>query len=258
MKFQGKTIIVTGGASGLGEAVVREVVSRGGRALVLDLNRDRGEALEKELGSENVLFRACDITSEAPVEEAIDAAVARFGGVHGTVQCAGVANPRRVLNSRGALHSLKAFELVLKINVTGTFNVLRLATARMAKQPADPETGERGVHVLTASVAAFDGQIGQAAYSASKGAVAAMTLPVARDLASLGIRVVTVAPGIFQTPMMAKMPPKAYESLSRQVPFPKRLGHPAEFASLVATIFSNRYLNGETIRLDGSIRMSAM
>jgi len=205
-----------------------------------------------------VLFAKTDVCDEKSVQQALDAGVRKFGGIHGVVNCAGIGAPSRVLSGKGAVHSLKGWERVLSINLTGTFNVLRLAAAIMAKQQPVTKDGERGVIINIASVAAFDGQIGQAAYSASKGGVVAMTLPIARELGALGIRCNTIAPGIFMTPMMAALPEKAQQSLATQVPFPKRLGDPAEFAAACVHMIETSYWNGAVVRLDGSIRMSAL
>ncbi len=253
MDIAGKTILVTGGGSGLGEAVVRMAVASGGNAVIADVNDEAGTALAHELG-DHARFVHTDVTSEDGVNAAIAEATHGFGGLHGVVNCAGVASAMRTISKAGA-HPLELFEHVVKINLTGTFNVIRLAALVMSK--AEPmETDERGVIISTASVAAFDGQIGQVAYAASKGGVVAMTLPIARDLARVGIRVVTIAPGIFDTPMLAGLPQAARESLSSQAPFPSRLGRPEEFASLCKQIFENAMLNAETIRLDGAVRLA--
>jgi NAD(P)-dependent dehydrogenase (short-subunit alcohol dehydrogenase family) len=245
--------IITGGASGLGEACATAIVAAGGSVTMIDLNQERGEAKANELG-ERARFVRADVTSEEEVQRAIDGHIEAFGGLNAAINCAGVATPGRVLQKDGSARPLENFAKVININLIGTFNVLRLAAAAMGKN--DPNAGgERGVIVNTASVAAFDGQIGQAAYSASKGAVAAMTLPVARDLSKLGIRVMCIAPGIFGTPMMAGLPEKVQASLAEQVPFPPRLGNPSEFAQLVTHILENTMLNGEVIRLDGALRM---
>lgn len=252
MDLQGKTILVTGGGSGLGEATARMVAAAGGIPIVADVNDERGEALARELGG-NARFMHTDVTSEASVVAAIESASA-WGGLRGAVNCAGIPSAMRTV-SKGGPHSLDIFEQVVRVNLVGTFNVTRLAAHAMSK--LDPlDTGERGVIVNTASVAAFDGQIGQVAYVASKAGVAGMTLPIARDLAHLGIRVMTIAPGLFDTPMLAMLPEKARESLASQVPFPARLGDPAEFAALCKHILENAMLNAEVIRLDGAIRMA--
>lgn len=252
MQSKNKTFIVTGGASGLGEAAVRRLCAAGANCVIADLNAERGEALVSELGS--VRFVPVDVTDEAACASAVEVAKTEFGAVHGLVNCAGIGTPAKVLGRDGVM-PLQAFTQVIQVNLIGSFNMLRLAAAAMADNDPD-DGGERGVIINTASVAAFDGQIGQAAYSASKGGVVGMTLPIARELARSGIRVMTIAPGLFETPMMAGLPEAARESLGQQVPFPSRLGRPAEFASLVAHIVDNTMLNGETIRLDGAIRMA--
>ncbi len=244
--------LVTGGASGLGEATVRMVLAGGGRAAILDRPGSPGETLARELG-ERALFTPADVTSADEVAGAVARAVDRFGTLHVAVNCAGVGAAMRTVTKQGPM-PLELFAKVIGINLTGTFNVLRLAAAQMARNEPNTE-GERGVIVNTASAAAFDGQIGQAAYSASKGGVVSMTLPIARDLASLGIRVVTIAPGTFDTPMLAMLPEENRQALAAQIPFPSRLGRPAEFAALTRHVVENPYLNGETIRLDGSLRM---
>jgi NAD(P)-dependent dehydrogenase (short-subunit alcohol dehydrogenase family) len=248
----GGTVLVTGGGSGLGAATARMVVEQGGRVVVADVDRERGARVAGELG-EAARFVATDVTDEASVAEAV-AAVADLGELRVAVNCAGIAPAERVVGRQGP-HSLARFATTVQVNLVGTFNVTRLAAAAMAgnRPLAD---GERGVIVNTASVAAFDGQIGQAAYSASKAGVAGMTLPIARELARHGIRVVAVAPGIFDTPMLAGMPEPVRASLGDQVPFPPRLGRPEEYAALVRHIVENPMLNGEVIRLDGAIRMA--
>jgi len=258
MKIKGKTFIVTGGASGLGEATVRLLVKKGANLSIFDLNEELGAKLleEKEL-SKVCIFSKVDVASEESVKKALEATLTKFGALHGVVQCAGVSTPTRVISSRGTVHPLQTFKTILDINLVGTFNVLRLAAAVIAKQQP-VEGGERGIFIHTASVAAYEGQIGQAAYSASKSGVVGMTLPIAREFAAIGIRVNTIAPGMFKTPLFAKLPQKAYDSLIEQIPFPHRLGEPAEFADLCAFLIENQYMNGETIRLDASIRMSAL
>jgi NAD(P)-dependent dehydrogenase (short-subunit alcohol dehydrogenase family) len=253
MKIDGSTFLVTGGASGLGRATVERLLAHGGRVTILDLERSAGAQVAADLGP-HVMFAACDVTSADDVGSALDAAAARFGPIRGLVNCAGVAIAEKTHGKRGA-HDLGSFTFVIQVNLIGTFNCIRLAAARMA-QNAPGDDGERGVIVNTASVAAFDGQIGQAAYSASKGGIVGMTLPIARDLAEVGIRVCTIAPGLFDTPLMGMLPEPARQSLGRQVPFPNRLGHPAEYAALACHIIENVMLNGETIRLDGAIRMA--
>lgn len=253
MKVQGKTFLVTGGGSGLGAATARALVSAGGNVVIADLNKQAGEGIVVELGGQ-ARFVETDVADEANVQRAVNTALESFGGLHGAVNCAGIGTAMRVVAKDGP-HNLDVFSAVVKVNLIGTFNVIRLAAAAMIPLPADDE-GERGVIVNTASVAAFDGQIGQAAYSASKGGVVGMTLPIARELARFGIRVVTIAPGLFDTPMMAGLPEEARTSLGQQVPFPPRLGRPSEYAALVQHIVENTMLNGETIRLDGAIRMA--
>ncbi len=252
MKINEVIAIVTGGASGLGESVVRKIAEKGGKAVILDLNEEQGVALSNELG-ENVIFCKADVSSEEDVNSAIDAAVEKFGSINVAVSAAGILTAGKTVGKKGP-YPLENFDKTIKINLLGTFNVIRLAAAKMAENSAD-EHGQRGVIVNTASVAAFDGQMGQAAYAASKGGIVGMTLPIARDLSSLGIRNVTIAPGIFETPMMSAAPEKVRESLIEQIPFPKRFGIPEEFASMVAHIIENTMLNGETIRLDGAVRM---
>jgi NAD(P)-dependent dehydrogenase (short-subunit alcohol dehydrogenase family) len=253
MHIEESTFIVTGGASGLGEGTVRRVVDFGGRAVIADLKEAEGRALAQELGR-NALFVRTDVTDEGSCRAAVDAAVKQFGGVQGLVGCAGIVHGEKVLGKE-APHSIAGFARTINVNLVGMFNMLRLAAEAMSKGTPNAD-GERGVIVNTASVAAFDGQIGQAAYAASKGGIVAMTLPIARELARFGIRVVTIAPGIFHTPMMAALPPDVQEALGKMVPFPPRLGRPDEFASLVAEIVRNPMLNGEVIRLDGAIRMA--
>ncbi len=253
MNISGSSFVVTGGASGLGAATVRHLAALGAHVLIADLNEQAGHALEREIGAA-ALFERVDVASEADAKHAIMASVQHFGALHGLVNCAGVATPGKVLGKEGPL-ALEVFERVVRINLVGTFNLIRIAAEAMAKHDANDE-GERGVIVNTASVAAFDGQIGQPAYAASKAGVAGMTLPIARELARFGIRVVTIAPGLFETPMMAGMPPEVQESLGKTVPFPPRLGRPAEYAQMVQAIIENPMLNGETIRLDGALRMA--
>lgn len=252
MDVTGKTVLVTGGASGLGAACVRAFVQNGANAVILDIG-DHGAQLAGELGG-HVRFAKTDVTDEAQVQAAIDLALREFGGVHGAINCAGIATAERAVGKEGP-QPLAHFSKVIAVNLIGTFNVVRLAAAQMMKQPA--QAGEdRGVIVCTASVAAFDGQIGQVAYSASKGGVAGMTLPLAREFAQSQIRVCTIAPGLFDTPMMAGLPEAARESLGKQTPFPNRLGQPREYAALARHIFENQMLNGEVIRLDGAIRLA--
>lgn len=252
MEIAGRSFVVSGGASGLGAATVRALVAAGGAVVAVDRNQDVGTALVGELG-ERARFAPADVTDEAALGDAIDIATS-LAPLGGAIACAGVAPAARIVGREGP-HELALFERVLRVNTLGTFNLLRLAAAAMTKNEPNEE-GERGVVVCTASVAAFDGQIGQAAYAASKGAVAAMTLPAARELAKFGIRVVTIAPGIFETPLLGAMPEEVRASLGAQVPFPPRLGKPDEYAALVKHILANVMLNGETIRLDGAIRMA--
>lgn len=253
MQIEDRVFLITGAGSGLGAAVAQMVVSGGGRAVLLDVNAEAGAASAAELG-DAARFQRTDVTSEAEGKAAIDAARDAFGRVDALVNCAGIAPGEKILGRDGP-HALESFERAIRVNLIGTFNMMRLAAAAMARNPAG-EDGERGVIVNTASIAAFDGQIGQAAYAASKGGVAALTLPAARELARSGIRVVTIAPGIFRTPMMAGLPEEVQASLGASVPFPARLGQPAEYAALVRHICENRMLNGEVIRLDGAIRMA--
>jgi NAD(P)-dependent dehydrogenase (short-subunit alcohol dehydrogenase family) len=253
MRLDGRTILVTGGASGLGGATVDMIVSAGGRAVILDINEPAGLGRAAKHG-DGVRFVKSDVTIESDVQRAVDTALSELGGLHGVVNAAGIAPAERVL-PKDSIQPLEHFTRTIQINLIGTFNVIRLAAAAMAANTPD-QSGERGVIVNTASVAAFDGQIGQAAYSASKGGIVAMTLPIAREFARMGVRVMTIAPGTFDTPLMAGLPQSARESLAQQVPFPSRLGRPEEYASLVHHIFENQMLNGEVIRLDGAIRMA--
>jgi NAD(P)-dependent dehydrogenase (short-subunit alcohol dehydrogenase family) len=249
MDISGSAAIVTGGASGLGEATVRALHGRGALVTIADVNAEKGEALASELGIE---FVACDVREEEQVQAAVERAAAA-GGLRVAVACAGTGWAQKVAGSKGP-HPLMPFETILAINLVGTFNLLRLAASAMiANEPW--EDGERGVCVHTASIAAFDGQVGQIAYAASKGGVVGMTLPAARDLSQYGIRVNTIAPGLFDTPLLAALPEEARQKLGAGVPFPQRLGQPAEYALLACQIVENRMLNGETIRLDGALRM---
>jgi len=254
VQISGANFIVTGGGSGLGAATARMLVEAGGRVTIADLHLDAGEAIARELGQGARFIRA-DVTDEKDGAAVIAAAVDAFGPLRGLINCAGVAPAEKVVGRDGP-HRLESFVRTISINLIGTFNMIRLAAAAIQNAEPDAE-GERGVIVNTASAAAFDGQIGQAAYAASKGGVAAMTLPIARELARHGIRTVSIAPGIFETPMMAGMPTEVREALGKSVPFPPRLGHPAEFAALVRHILENSMLNGEVIRLDGALRMGA-
>jgi NAD(P)-dependent dehydrogenase (short-subunit alcohol dehydrogenase family) len=251
MLIKNSVFLITGGASGLGEATARMAAENGAKLLIADLQAERGEKLAKELGGR---FVKCDVTSEVDGKAAVEAAVKDFGGVQVLVNCAGIGTAERTIGKDGP-HNLAHFTRVININLIGSFNMIRLAADAMAK--AGPNAaGERGVIISTASVAAFDGQIGQAAYSASKGGIVGMTLPIARDLSRNGIRVCTIAPGIFETPMLLGMPKDVQDALGKMVPFPPRLGRPAEYAQLARAIVENEMLNGETIRLDGAIRMA--
>jgi NAD(P)-dependent dehydrogenase (short-subunit alcohol dehydrogenase family) len=254
MQLKDRGFLVTGGSSGLGAACVRLLAGAGARVVIADLNAEAGDKLAKELGGATRFVRT-DVTDEASVQAAVSETVKAFSALHGAILCAGIGLAEKALGKNGP-HSLAAFAKVIQVNLTGTFNVLRLAAAAMTSTPPTPG-GERGVIVTTASVAAFDGQIGQVAYAASKGGVVSMTLPLARELARFGIRVMTIAPGIFDTPLLAGLPEPVRVSLGQQVPFPPRLGRPDEFASLVRHLIENEMLNGEVIRLDGGIRMSA-
>jgi 3-hydroxyacyl-CoA dehydrogenase / 3-hydroxy-2-methylbutyryl-CoA dehydrogenase len=253
MKLQGAVALITGGASGLGEATVRAVVANGGRAAILDRPNSAGATLANALGT-SVTFTPADVTNSDQVGAAVQQTVQKFGGVHVVVNCAGVGAAMKTTGKQGPM-PLEMFEMVIKINLIGTFNVIRLAATAMLKN-APNEDGERGVIINTASIAAFDGQIGQAAYSASKGGVVGMTLPIARDLSRDGIRCVTIAPGTFDTPMLAMLPEPQRQALGAQIPFPSRLGRPSEYAALACHIVENAMLNGETIRLDGALRMA--
>ena len=253
MQLADRTVIVTGGASGLGGATVEMVVASGGRALIADINEQTGHAAAARLG-DSVRFIRSDVTSDLDMQRCVEGALQAFGSVHGLVCAAGIAVAERVLPKEG-VQPLTHFARTINVNLVGTFNAVRLAAAAMANnQPA--ANGERGVIVTTASVAAYDGQIGQAAYAASKGGIAAMTLPLAREFARMGVRVMSIAPGTFDTPLLAGLPEAARQSLAQQVPFPPRLGRPEEYAALVRHIFENEMLNGEAIRLDGAIRMA--
>jgi NAD(P)-dependent dehydrogenase (short-subunit alcohol dehydrogenase family) len=251
MEIEGSGALVAGGASGLGAATVRHLHDRGAAVTIADVNAEKGEELASELGAR---FVACDVREEDQVQAAVDAAREADGGLRISVCCAGTGWAQRTTGSDGA-HGLEPFQVLLAINLVGTFNVLRLAATAMREN--DPDAGgERGVCVQTASVAAYDGQIGQIAYSASKGGIVGMTLPAARDLAQYGVRVMTIAPGLFDTPLLAMLPEDAREALGRSIPFPPRLGLPSEYAQLAASIVENPMLNGETIRLDGALRMA--
>ena len=253
MEIAGKSFIVTGAASGLGETTARMLVERGASVVIADIN-PRGADVAAELGQQNAVFVATDVTQEPDGQRAVETAKSRFGGVHGLVNCAGIAPGERIVGRDGP-HSLDNFSRTITINLVGTFNMLRLAAAAMTAN-APFADGERGIIINTASAAAFEGQIGQAGYAASKAGVAGLTLPAARELARFGIRVMTIAPGLFMTPMMEGFSPEVRESLASTVLFPQRLGRPEEYAQLVAAIITQPMLNGETIRLDGALRMA--
>jgi 3-hydroxyacyl-CoA dehydrogenase/3-hydroxy-2-methylbutyryl-CoA dehydrogenase len=252
MIIENQVAVVTGGASGLGEATTRKIIAKGGKVAILDWSEEKGQAIAQALG-ESVYFIQTDVTDEKSVQIALDQTIQKFGSIQILVNCAGIVIAEKTLSKRGP-HDLSTFSKVIQVNLIGTFNVIRLATEKMVtNQPNDDQ--ERGVIINTASVAAFDGQIGQAAYSASKSGIVGMTLPLARDLSSYGIRVMTIAPGLFHTPMFDTLPDQAKQTLGEMTPFPKRLGNPNEYAKLVESIIENAMLNGETIRLDGAIRM---
>lgn len=252
MNIPGQSAVVTGGGSGLGEAVARELARLGAKVAVLDINSAGAQRVAAAIGG---IARTCDICDTASVEAALDAASAAHGVPRIVMNIAGIGTAKRVIGKDGAPAPLEDFERVVRINLIGTYNVVRLAAARIARlEPLDD--GERGVMLLTASVAAFDGQVGQEAYAASKGGLVGLTLPLARDLAQWGVRVCTIAPGLFHTPLMAQLPAELQQSLAASIPFPKRLGKPEEFAALAAHIVTNGHLNGEVIRLDGALRMA--
>ena len=253
MQIQDRTFLVTGGASGLGAATAQALVAAGGRVVIADVS-DPGAELAQRLGPAARAV-STDVTDAESVQRAIDVAHDAFGGLHGAIGCAGVVNAARVVDKAGQASPAEAFQRVVEVNLVGMFNLVRLSAAAMAHNPADDDGG-RGAIVMTSSIAAFDGQIGQAAYAASKAGVAGLTLPLARDLAGHGIRVVTIAPGVFDTAMMAGLSEQVRESLGGQTPFPARLGRPSEFAGLVLHALQNAMLNGEVIRLDGAIRMA--
>lgn len=253
MEIQHKTFLITGGGSGLGAATARLLAESGANVVIADISRETGERVATELGAQG-RFVQTDVADEESVQNAVNEAVRGYAGLHGVINCAGIGLAEKVL-SKTAPHSLASFTKIIQVNLIGTFNVIRLAAAAMAQQEPTA-SGERGVIINTASIAAFEGQIGQAAYSASKGGIVSMTLPIARELARYGIRVVTIAPGIFDTPLMAGLPEAARQSLEQQVPFPPRLGRPSEYAALVKHIIENEMLNGEVIRLDGALRMA--
>ncbi|MGB6517925.1 MAG: 3-hydroxyacyl-CoA dehydrogenase [Candidatus Cybelea sp.] len=252
MQLDGRTFLVSGGSSGLGAACATEFARHGANVVICDVS-ERGADLARELGA-SVVFARTDVTDGAQVQRAVDTAAQKFGALHGAVNCAGIATAERVIGREGPL-PLDHFTKVISVNLIGTFNVIRLAAAKMLERSVEPGE-DRGVIVCTASVAAYDGQIGQAAYAASKGGVVGLTLPIAREFAQHQIRVASIAPGIFDTPMLAGLPEAARESLGKQVPFPSRLGRPAEYAALARHIIENQMLNGEVIRLDGAIRMA--
>ncbi len=254
MQIKNNTFLVTGGGSGLGAATARRLAAAGANVVIVDVQREQGKRLAQEIGA-HAQFTPADVTDEAQIAEAIAAARGKFGALHGAVNCAGIAPGERVLG-KGGPHRLDTFRRAIEINLIGTFNVLRLVAQAMAENAPDAE-GERGIIVNTASVAAFEGQVGQAAYSASKAGVAGLTLPAARELARYGIRVMAIAPGIFETPMVSAFAPELQQSLAAQVPFPPRLGRPEEYAALVEHIIVNPMLNGEVIRIDGALRMAA-
>ena len=254
MKVKEHVFLITGGASGLGKATAEGLLSKGGKVLALDVNEEKGKELEAAHPGSLVFVKA-DVREEADIEAAVKAALKHFGKLHGVINCAGIGPPKRVVGKEGP-HPLEFFKNVIDINLNGTFNVIRLSVNEMQHNEPE-ESGERGIVINTASVAAFDGQIGQAAYSASKGGIVSMTLPMAREFARMGIRVNTIAPGIFETPLLAGLPHEAQDSLGQQVPFPSRLGKPEEYANLVIHIIENQMINAETIRLDGGIRMAA-
>jgi len=252
MRIEGSVALVTGGASGLGEATVRRLVSQGARVVIVDLNADRGKRLAAELG-DAATFAQADVSNADEVQAAVDQATS-MGTLRAAINCAGIGMAMRTVGRDGTPHDLGVFQKVISVNLVGTFNILRLAASAMAKN--DPEDGERGVVVNTASVAAFDGQIGQVAYSASKGGIVGLTLPAARDLSKAQIRVVTIAPGTFDTPLLGMLPDEIRTALAAAIPHPSRLGRPQEFGALACHIVENSYINGEVIRLDGAIRMA--
>lgn len=252
MDIKDVVAVVTGGASGLGEATVRKIVRNGGRAVIVDQDIEKGEKLASDLGA-STLFLKADVTSRNDIEQMLDSAIETFGKINALVNCAGIVTGERVVGRKGP-HRLETFSKIIEVNLIGTFNVIRLAALRMQANETNEE-GERGVVINTASIAAYEGQIGQAAYSASKGGVAGMTLPISRELAQYGIRVMTIAPGLFETPMFEQLPEESREALGKITPFPPRLGKPYEYAKLALSIIDNSMLNGEVIRLDGAIRL---
>ncbi|MGK0499554.1 MAG: NAD(P)-dependent dehydrogenase (short-subunit alcohol dehydrogenase family) [Oceanicoccus sp.] len=253
MEIKDKVAVVTGGASGLGRAIIEKIVAAGGRAAIFDMNEEAGTAFAKEMG-DAVMYQSVNVTDEASVQRAINNVVNDFGAIHICVNCAGIGNAAKTFGRKGVF-PLESFTQVINVNLIGTFNVLRLAAEKMAANEPVNEDGERGVIINTASVAAYEGQVGQAAYSASKGGIVGMTLPIARDLASYGIRVNTMVPGLINTPLFNGLPQESIDALSSTVLYPKRLGKPSEIAHLAATLIENGYINGECIRMDGGIRM---
>lgn len=254
MKIENVVAVITGGASGLGEATARGLTARGAKVAILDMNEEKGKALAAELYP-SAIFCKTDVTDEESAQKAIEQTLKAFGKINVNINCAGIGSAVKVLGKRGPM-DLKLFTKIVNINLIGTVNVLRLAAQAMMANEPDPD-GERGVVINTASTAAFDGQIGQSPYSASKAAVVGMTLPIAREFADYGIRIVTIAPGLFDTPLMDTLPPEIKKSLADSVPFPRRLGKPSEYSALAGHIIENGMLNGETIRLDGTLRMAA-
>ena len=254
MDVNGKVAVVTGGASGIGQAVARRIAGASGKVVIFDLNEEAGNAMVAELGADHCVFANVNVVDEASVKSGIEAAVAGFGAIHVCVNCAGIGNAAKTLGKDGPF-PLDLWNKVISINLTGSFNVLRLCAEVMAKNEPVTDDGGRGVIINTASIAAYEGQMGQAAYSASKGGIVGMTLPIARDLSSLGIRVNTIVPGLINTPLFNGLTPEFVESLSQSVLYPKRLGRPEEIAQLAAAIIDNDYINGECIRMDGGIRM---
>ncbi|REJ09988.1 3-hydroxyacyl-CoA dehydrogenase [Halobacillus trueperi] len=252
MDVKGVVAVVTGGASGLGEATVRKIARNGGRVVIVDQNEEKGGALAEELGS-SVVFVKTDVTSSDEIEHMLHTTVETFGQVNTVINCAGIVTGEKVVGRNGP-HRLESFSKIIEVNLIGTFNVIRLAAEKMQENEPN-EYGERGVIINTASIAAYEGQIGQAAYSASKGGVAAMTMPISRELARHGIRVMAIAPGLFETPMFEQLPEEARDALGKATPFPSRLGKPYEYAKLALSILDNPMLNGEVIRLDGAIRL---
>lgn len=253
MHMEEVSAVVTGGASGLGEATVRRIVANGGKATILDLQTEKGKRLANELEG-SATYVDTDVTDESSVQNAVNQAVEAYGSINTVINCAGIGNGEKTYSSSKGVHNLKTFTKVIEVNLIGTFNVIRLASEKMSTNEPNGN-GERGVVINTASVAAYEGQIGQAAYSASKGGIVGMTLPIARDLSNMGIRVLTIAPGLIDTPLFAELPDKARDALGEMVPFPPRLGYPEEYAMLANSLIENPMMNGETVRLDGAIRM---